>query len=65
MSSYEKQNFVRGQILKAEQLNHMEDGIEQLSEWEANDFINKEVIFTKTNSTNSGYKCEMTFAEAS
>lgn len=26
--SYEKQNFVSGQILKAEHLNHMEDGIE-------------------------------------
>ena len=25
--SYEKQNFVKGQILKAEHLNHMEDGI--------------------------------------
>ena len=25
--SYEKQNFVKGQILKADHLNHMEDGI--------------------------------------
>jgi lysophospholipase L1-like esterase len=32
MSNYEKQNFVSGQILKAEHLNHMEDGIGQLSE---------------------------------
>ena len=30
--SYEKQNFQSGQILKAEHLNHMEDGIEQISE---------------------------------
>lgn len=30
--SYEKQNFVSGQILKADHLNHMEDGIGQLSE---------------------------------
>ena len=28
MSNYEKQNFVSGQILKAEHLNHMESGIE-------------------------------------
>ncbi len=27
--SYEKQNFEKGQILKADHLNHMEDGIEQ------------------------------------
>ena len=32
MSNYEKQNFISGQILKAEHLNHMEDGIGQLSE---------------------------------
>lgn len=32
MSNYEKQNFVSGQILKAEHLNHMEDGISQLYE---------------------------------
>ena len=32
MSEYIKQNFISGQILKAEHLNHMEDGIEQLSE---------------------------------
>ena len=32
MSNYEKQNFVSGQILKAEHLNHMEDGIGYLSE---------------------------------
>lgn len=32
MSNYEKQNFVKGQILKAEHLNHIEDGIGQLSE---------------------------------
>lgn len=32
MSEYIKQNFVSGQILKAEHLNHMEDGIGQLSE---------------------------------
>ena len=25
--SYEKQNFVKGQVLKADHLNHMEDGI--------------------------------------
>ena len=30
--NYEKQNFVSGQTLKAEHLNHMEDGIGQLSE---------------------------------
>lgn len=32
MSNYEKQNFVSGQILKADHLNHMEDGISTLSE---------------------------------
>lgn len=32
MSNYEKQNFQSGQILKASELNHMEDGIYQLSE---------------------------------
>lgn len=32
MSEYVKQNFESGQILKAEHLNHMEDGIGQLSE---------------------------------
>lgn len=36
MSNYEKQNFVSGQILEAEHLNHMEDGIGQLSEENAN-----------------------------
>ena len=36
MSSYEKQNFVSGQILKAEHLNHIEDGIGQLSEEKVN-----------------------------
>ena len=36
MSNYEKQNFVSGQILKAEHLNNIEDGfdaeIDRLSE---------------------------------
>lgn len=32
MSNYEKQNFVSGQILKVEHLNHMEDEISNLSE---------------------------------
>lgn len=32
MSNYEKQNFVSGQVLKAEHLNHMEDRLVQLSE---------------------------------
>ena len=32
MGNYEKQNFVSGQILKAEHLNHIENGIGQLSE---------------------------------
>lgn len=32
MSEYIKQNFMSGQILEAEHLNHMEDGIGQLSE---------------------------------
>lgn len=32
MSNYAKQNFVSGQVLKAEHLNHMEDGIGQISE---------------------------------
>lgn len=31
MSEYIKQNFEPGQILKAEHLNYMEDGIENLS----------------------------------
>jgi hypothetical protein len=31
MSEYIKQNFTSGQVLKAEHLNHMEDGIENLS----------------------------------
>lgn len=30
--SYEKQNFIKGQTLKADHLNYMEDGISQLSE---------------------------------
>lgn len=34
MSNYERQNFVSGQILKAEHLNHMEEGIEELSRLE-------------------------------
>ena len=29
---YEKQNFVEGQILTAEMLNHMEEGIRDLAE---------------------------------
>lgn len=29
--AYEKQNFQGGQVLKAEQLNHMEDGIAVLT----------------------------------
>lgn len=32
MSNYTKQNFTKGQILKAENLNYIEDGISQLSE---------------------------------
>ena len=32
MSNYEKQNFVSGQILKADHLNHMENQIEFLSD---------------------------------
>ena len=32
MSEYIKQNFESGQILKAEHLNHMEDGITALSD---------------------------------
>lgn len=32
MSEYNKQNFVSGQVLKAEHLNNMEDGIVALSE---------------------------------
>ena len=28
--AYEKQNFKTGQVLEAEHLNHMEDGIEEL-----------------------------------
>ena len=36
MSEYIKQNFVSGQILKAEHLNHMEDGISVLSEEKVN-----------------------------
>lgn len=31
MSNYEKQNFVSNQILKAEHMNHIEDGIKQIS----------------------------------
>lgn len=34
--SYEKQNFVSGQVLKASQLNHMEDGIAAAEEAAAN-----------------------------
>lgn len=43
MSNYEKQNFTSGQILKADHLNHMENGIgqfsEELSELEARGYI--------------------------
>lgn len=50
MSNYEKQNFISGQILKAEHLNHMEDGIGQLSGEivEIRDYIVKDV-YTKRN----------------
>lgn len=39
MSSYEKQNFVSGQILKAEHLNHIEDGIGQLDQKYHNEVV--------------------------
>lgn len=40
--SYEKQNFVSGQKLKAEHLNHMEDGIEAI----ASGVTIKKIVFT-------------------
>ena len=33
---YEKQNFVKGQLLKADHLNHIEDGVTALSEEKMN-----------------------------
>ena len=56
MSDYVKQNFTSGQILKAEHLNHMEDGIEQLSEGMAQNIIDIEgygenkILITDANS---------------
>lgn len=65
--SYTKQNFVSGQILKAEHLNHMEDGIEtndaaitQLSE-DLNELKNRPMIYF--NSQSRKYICNYTFAE--
>lgn len=40
--NYEKQNFIKGQILKAEHLNHMEDGIEAI----ASGVTIKKAVFT-------------------
>ena len=40
--SYTKQNFTSGQTLKAEHLNHMEDGIEAI----ANNVQIKKIVFT-------------------
>lgn len=55
MSEYIKQNFVSGQILKAEHLNHMEDGIGQLSE---------EVADLKENGTGAAVVIDSTLTQS-
>lgn len=40
MINYEKQNFVKGQVLKAGHLNHMEDGISSCED-KIKDYENK------------------------